>query len=203
MIRAVAPGPAQRHVDLMGDIDLTGKLLIAMPEMGDPRFDRSVIYMCAHSDEGAMGLILNKPTGDVWMSDLFDQLDIETGAGTPRRMVHFGGPVETGRGFVLHSDDYLSSIASLEVAPGIAMTATLDVLEEIAAGRGPERFVMMLGYSGWGPSQLEGEIAQNGWLTCDASDTLVFDTPADTLWQAALRTLGVDALTLSAAAGRA
>jgi len=187
----------------MGDIDLTGKLLIAMPDMGDPRFDRSVIYMCAHSDEGAMGLILNKPTGDVWMSDLFEQLEIETGAATPRRMVHFGGPVETGRGFVLHSDDYLSSIASLEVAPGIAMTATLDVLEDIAAGQGPRQFRMMLGYAGWGPSQLEGEIAQNGWLTCDATDALVFGTAPDALWQAALRTLGVDALTLSASAGRA
>ncbi|MFZ5965267.1 YqgE/AlgH family protein [Thalassococcus sp. BH17M4-6] len=183
--------------------DLTGKLLIAMPGMGDPRFAHSVVYLCAHSDEGAMGLIVNKPSGDVSMTMLLDQLSIEPSADMSGQQVHFGGPVEMGRGFVLHSPDYESVMTTLEVDPDIHMTATLDVLEDIARGQGPRERLMMLGYAGWGAGQLEAELAENGWLVCDASPDLVFRTSDDGKWQAALATLGVSALTLSSEGGRA
>lgn len=184
-------------------MDLTGKLLIAMPGMGDPRFERSVVFMCSHGDDGGMGLIVNKPADDVRLQDLFEQLDIEDGAKNPDRLVHYGGPVEGSRGFVLHSDEYESKLYSMTAPGGFAMTATLDILEDIAADRGPERALMMLGYAGWGPGQLEQEIAMNGWLIAEACFELVFDLPDDRKWGAALRSIGVEPLSLSASAGRA
>ena len=189
-------------------MDLTGKLLIAMPGMGDPRFERAVVFLCSHGDDGAMGLIVNKPAPDVSLADLLAQLEIAAaapagGAAKTGVPVHFGGPVEAARGFVLHSSDYTSNLHSMEVSAGFSMTATLDILEDIAAGRGPKRALMMLGYAGWGPSQLESEIAMNGWLTAEATADLVFTLPDDEKWGAALKTLGVDPLTLSASAGHA
>ncbi len=184
-------------------LDLTGKLLVAMPGMSDSRFDHSVVLVCVHSDQGAMGLVLNKPSSDVRMSDVLDQLDIDPSTHARPLTVHFGGPVETGRGFVLHSLDYTSSLHTLNVQGGFGMTATLDILEELAQGGGPNRALMMLGYAGWGPGQLENEIAHNGWLTIDASPALVFDEPPLTKWQAALQSIGVDPLGLSAHAGHA
>lgn len=188
---------------MTSDIDLTGKLLIAMPGMGDPRFEHSVIFMCAHSGEGAMGIIINKPTVDLKLRDLLEQLSITPGQDMRNVVVHFGGPVEHGRGFVLHDYGYHSSISTLDVNEDFAMTATLDILEDLADGRGPRHVVMALGYAGWGPGQLESEIAQNGWLTCEAGKEIVFDTPDAEKWEAALKSLGVDALALSASAGRA
>ncbi|KPP86702.1 MAG: putative transcriptional regulator [Rhodobacteraceae bacterium HLUCCO07] len=185
------------------DMDLTGTLLIAMPGMGDPRFDKSVVFVCAHSDEGAMGLIVNKPTDDLRLSALVEQLELGDGGCARDLPVYFGGPVEHGRGFVLHSGDYTSPISTLRVNDDFALTATLDILEELAAGRGPMRAIMALGYAGWGPGQLESEILANGWLTAEAGADLVFDTADARKWSAALRTLGVDPLSLSAAAGRA
>jgi putative transcriptional regulator len=188
---------------LEGRTDLTGQCLIAMPGMGDPRFEHSLVYLCAHSEDGAMGLIVNKPTDELTMGELLEQLDV---ADTPRPLpapVYFGGPVETGRGFVLHGDDYRSPMATLAVTAELRMTATLDVLEEIGAGRGPARYLMMLGYAGWGPGQLEGEIAQNAWLTCPADAELMFATPDVDKWESALSRIGVPALALSAEAGRA
>lgn len=184
-------------------LDLTGKLLIAMPSMADTRFAHSVILLCAHSDKGAMGLILNKPSSDIRMSDVLEQLDILPNDSAASMIVHFGGPVETGRGFVLHSQDYQSHLHTLRVPGGYGMTATLDILEEIARGQGPDRVLMMLGYAGWGAGQLESEIAQNGWLTADAHKSLVFDIPATAKWSAALESIGVDPISLSSAAGRA
>jgi putative transcriptional regulator len=184
-------------------LDLTGKLLVAMPGMADSRFDHSVILVCVHSDQGAMGLVLNKPSSDVRMSDVLDQLDIDPTAQARALTVHFGGPVETGRGFVLHSLDYTSSLHTLNVEGGFGMTATLDILEELAKGGGPHQALMMLGYAGWGPGQLENEIAHNGWLTIDASPQLVFEEPSLTKWQAALLSIGVDPLGLSSHAGHA
>ena len=184
-------------------MDLTGKLLIAMPGMGDPRFDGSVILLCSHSDEGAMGLIVNKPASDVRLSDLLEQLDIDVRAVNLARLVHFGGPVEGGRGFVLHSPDYGSRIHTLEVIPGVCLTATLDILEDIAAGKGPEKALMLLGYAGWGPGQLEGEMARNGWLTADAAPELIFGTPDGQKWSEALKTLGIEPVMLSGSAGHA
>ncbi|HBS48966.1 MAG TPA: YqgE/AlgH family protein [Rhodobacteraceae bacterium] len=184
-------------------MNLTGKLLIAMPGMGDPRFDHSVVFLCSHDDEAAMGLIVNKPSADVTMKELMTQLELTPGPGQRNVPVYFGGPVEGARGFVLHTPDYASNLQTLAVNDGFAMTATLDILEDIAEGRGPERSMMVLGYAGWGPGQLESEIAMNGWLTTEADPKLVFDTPNAEKWGAALARLGVDPLTLSADAGRA
>ncbi len=186
--------------------DLTGKLLIAMPGMGDPRFEKSVVFLCAHSPEGAMGLIVNKPIPDLAFADLLRQLGVrgpEAGAALPAKRIHFGGPVEPGRGFVLHSADYRNNAATLRVGQSFGMTATLDILEHIVAGHGPSHAILALGYSGWGPGQLESEIARNGWLTAEASPELVFSEDDGGKWSGALGTLGVHALTLSSAAGRA
>lgn len=185
-------------------LDLTGKLLIAMPDMGDLRFEHSVVFICSHSDDGAMGLIINKPAEDVMLSDLLKQLEIT--AHPPERgqmPVHFGGPVESVRGFVLHSAEYDAHLHSMKVSENFSMTATLDILEDIATGKGPDRALMALGYAGWGAGQLEGEIARNGWLTVDADADLIFDLENEGKWVAALKLLGVDPLSLSASAGRA
>ncbi len=184
-------------------LDLTGKLLVAMPGMGDPRFDRSVIFVCAHSEEGAMGLIVNKPASDVDLGAVLEQLDIEVDPESRHMPIHIGGPVETSRGFVLHSTEYQSRLKTLEISENFGMTATLDVLEDIAAGDGPRAALIMLGYAGWGAGQLEGEISRNGWLTVDAGAELIFSTDDDAKWAAALGTLGVDPLGLSGMAGRA
>lgn len=188
----------------MQDVEnLTGKLLIAMPGMMDPRFAHTVILLCAHSDEGAMGLILNKPAQELKLDDLLKQLSIAPIAGAEGTPVYFGGPVETGRGFVLHSEAYRSALSSMVVEPFFAMTATQDILEDIGAGTGPDKFIAALGYSGWGPGQLESEIVQNGWLIAEGTEALVLDTPPSEIWRAALGQLGVDPMTLSASAGHA
>lgn len=184
-------------------MNLSGKLLIAMPGMGDPRFERSVVFLCAHSAEGAMGLIVNKPAPDVSFRGLLEQLGIEAQPGTAEIRVHFGGPVEHGRGFVLHSGDYRSNSSTLRVDDRFGMTATLDILEDIARGAGPAASILALGYSGWGPGQLESEILRNGWLTSEATPELVFSSQNAQKWERALRGLGIDPLTLSASAGRA
>jgi len=200
----LAPSPLRPHYQIMSTTtELTGKLLIAMPDMGDARFDRSVVYMCAHSSDGAMGLIVNKPTPDIRFSDLLEQLSIDEGDLTTDVRVHFGGPVETGRGFVLHTSDYASGAGTMEVADGIAMTATLDILEDIATGAGPNRSMLGLGYAGWGPGQLEGELVRNGWLVCDATEDILFGRAAEHKWTAALKVLGIDPLMLSAEGGSA
>ncbi len=182
-------------------MDLTGQLLIAMPGMGDPRFEHSVVFMCSHGEDGAMGLIVNKPA-DVKLAELLGQLEID-GSSSVDAPVFYGGPVETARGFVLHSSEYASKLYTMDVPGGFGMTATLDVLEDIAQGRGPAKSLMMLGYAGWGPGQLEGEIGMNGWLTTEATQGLVFGVESAAKWSAALESLGVDPLTLSASAGRA
>lgn len=182
---------------------LDGKLLIAMPGMSDPRFDHSVIFMCSHSSDGAMGLIVNKPADDLKFNDLLKQLNIEASSNARSVRVHLGGPMEYGRGFVLHSADYASNESTLDVSDDFGMTATLDVLEDISQGSGPEKCILAMGYSGWGPGQLEDEIARNGWLICDAERDIVFGRNDDGKWGAALGTLGIDPLLLSADGGRA
>jgi putative transcriptional regulator len=183
--------------------DLTGKLLIAMPGMGDPRFEHSVVFMCAHSADGAMGIIINKPNPDITFHGLLDQLKIGRVDGCPNRAVHFGGPVGMGRGFVLHSGDYRPGASSMTVNPTFAMTATLDILKAMAQGDGPREAILALGYAGWSPGQLESEISANGWLTGDAAPDLVFGTDNGGKWGAALRAMGVDARMLSSQAGHA
>lgn len=191
----------EKSIEMTGD--LTGKLLISMPGMGDQRFEHSVVFLCAHSDDGAMGLIINKPAKDVVLGDVLGQLDINVTEGVKQSKVHIGGPVETARGFVLHSRDYQSDLQTLNVDDDFAMTGTLDVLEEIGSAKGPQRSQLMLGYAGWGAGQLEGEIRHNGWLVCDATPELVFEVADDQKWSKALDSIGVNPLSLSAVAGRA
>ena len=181
---------------------LTGQLLIAMPQMRDPRFERSVIYMCAHSNDGAMGLVVNRLFEALTFPDLLSQLNIDSGDKTRPIRVHFGGPVESGRGFVLHSDDYVRD-GTLVVNGGFALTATIDILKALADGDGPHRSILALGYAGWGPGQIEGEIVQNGWLTAPADPQLVFDADLDHKWERALAKLGVSPTSLSGQAGHA
>ncbi|QDL91923.1 YqgE/AlgH family protein [Paroceanicella profunda] len=182
---------------------LSGKVLIAMPGIGDPRFERSVIFLCSHSEEGALGLIVNRPAPGIGFADLLGQLDIEEGSGTRQLRIMLGGPVERSRGFVLHSDDYSLTEATLPVAEGIGMTASVDILRALATGEGPEHAVLALGYSGWGPGQLEEEIRANGWITGDVDDALLFGEDDAGKWTAALQRLGVDASMLSRDGGMA
>ncbi|QHQ37510.1 YqgE/AlgH family protein [Algicella marina] len=182
---------------------LDGKMLIAMPGMGDLRFERSVIFMCAHSDDGAMGLMINKPAPDLRFADLLEQLEIDKGPLMHDTDVFFGGPVEHGRGFVLHTNDYEVSDSTMKVNASFAMTATIEILRDIADGTGPREALLCLGYAGWGPGQLEGELQQNGWLTCDADETLIFGTKSADRWTGALGRLGIDPRLLSAEGGRA
>lgn len=185
---------------------LSGKLLIAMPGMGDPRFEKTVIFLCAHSEDGALGLVVNRRAGSVKREDLFRQLDIEPAAARqadPAGAIHYGGPVETSRGFVLHSSDWSVEEATLEVDDAFSMTATVDVLKAIAEGNGPRRAMIALGYSGWGGGQLEGELRRNGWLTCDADEEIVFGEDDSGKWAAALRRIGIDPSLLSATGGTA
>lgn len=184
-------------------LDLNGKLLVAMPGMGDPRFDLSVIFMCSHSPKGAMGLIINKPAPDLEFKDLLAQLDIQPDPEAEQIRVHFGGPVEHGRGFVLHSSDYGTNDSTLRVGTDYGMTGTLDILEDISHGAGPEHSLLAMGYAGWGPGQIEDEIARNGWLICDAELSLVFGSDNDGKWQKALESMGINPLLLSADGGRA
>jgi putative transcriptional regulator len=182
---------------------LDGKLLIAMPGMSDPRFDKTLIYICAHSTDGAMGLIVNKPAIDLQFSDLLEQLNITPAQSYRPIEVHFGGPVEHGRGFVLHSKDYIAKDSTLEVNDDFGMTATLDILEDISQGNGPNSCLLALGYAGWGPGQLEDEIRANGWLTCEADAALIFSDNNQEKWSGAIESLGFDPRLLSATGGSA
>tara|TARA_R110002073_G_scaffold98573_1_gene226049 strand:+ start:523 stop:1098 length:576 start_codon:yes stop_codon:yes gene_type:complete len=180
---------------------LAGRFLIAMPQMGDPRFARTVVFLCAHGDEGAMGLVVNREADNISFDDLLEQLGIDdpTINALP---IHSGGPVETGRGFVLHSRDYFQE-GSIEVTDSVAMTATVDILRSIAEGGGPRKRLLALGYAGWGQGQLESEIQANGWLIADADDDILFSFDVEQKWLQALANLGVDPAALSGTAGRA
>jgi putative transcriptional regulator len=181
---------------------LTGQLLIAMPAMADPRFAQSVIYLCAHTPEGAMGLVLNRPLKRPSFEDLLRQLDVAPLPPARRIRLHAGGPVDNARGFVLHTTDWTGD-GSLRVDDGLALTASLDVLKAIAEGGGPRESILALGYAGWGPGQLDAEIQQNAWLSVSADETIVFDGDHDTKWRRAFAKLKIDPLLLSDAAGHA
>ena len=185
---------------------LDGQILIAMPGMQDPRFHRSLVYLCAHSADGAMGLIVNKRADDLKLKDLFGRLGIPIGDGPgelARAPVHYGGPVEMGRGFVLHSSDYHSDDATMQIDDATSMTATLDILHAMATHRGPNRAIIALGYAGWAPGQLEAELQANGWLACPADENLLFGADEDSKWNQALAKLGVHPAMLSPTGGRA
>jgi putative transcriptional regulator len=181
---------------------LSGQLLVAMPQMSDPRFARTVVYLCAHSAEGAMGLVVNRLIDSLSFGNLLAQLGVEV-EGAPADMpVHFGGPVESSRGFVLHTSDYHQD-STLVIDDEIALTATVDVLRAIARGTGPRRRVLALGYAGWAPGQLDAEIQANGWLLVPADLDLVFGDENDAKWERAIAKLGIDLSLLSSEAGHA
>jgi putative transcriptional regulator len=188
---------------------LDGQMLIAMPSMGDERFSRSVIYVCAHSTEGAMGIVVNQPAANISFPDLLVQLDVipaadviqlPTGAGVA---VLKGGPVDTQRGFVLHSSDFFIENSTLPIDEGICLTATLDILKAIARGTGPRNAILALGYAGWAPGQLENEIQHNGWLHCSADPELIFGKDVGGKYTLALKKIGIDLGMLSSEAGHA
>jgi putative transcriptional regulator len=192
------------------DIYLNAQMLLAMPSMGDTRFERSVIYICAHSKDGAMGIVVNKSADEITFPELLEQLHIIPEENRinvrPARQdihVHFGGPVETGRGFVLHSSDYFSDDATLPIDENTGLTATLDVLRAIAKGNGPRQALLALGYAGWGPGQLEQEILSNGWLHCDADEQLLFGTDLGSKYAAAMTKIGIMPGQLTSQSGRA
>ena len=195
---------------------LDGQLLLAMPSMTDPRFDRSVIYMCSHSEEGAMGLVINSPAANIDFAGLLDQLNVtydqERISGEvyfPKKqeyeeevILHAGGPVEIGRGFILHTADYVQE-STMVISETIALTATIDILADIAQGTGPDNYIVALGYTGWGKGQLEEEINRNSWLNIEADEELLFRTDLDLKWVRAMAKLGVDITMLSTHAGNA
>jgi putative transcriptional regulator len=183
------------------DNSLKGRVLIAMPHMGDPNFARTVVFLCAHGEDGAMGLVVNKEADSIEFDDLLDQLGIEENH-INAIPVHDGGPVDTGRGFVLHSRDYFQD-GSVMVTDDIAMTATVEILRSIAEGGGPRKRLLALGYAGWAPGQLENEIQANGWLITDADDDVLFSYELEQKWNGALQKLGIDPAALSGTAGRA
>jgi len=200
--KSAEPVPGRGYLD--------GQMLIAMPTMNDERFSRAVIYVCAHSTEGAMGIIVNHPAANIKFPELLVQLEvipaverIQLPTCAEDVKVLKGGPVETGRGFVLHSADFFIENSTLPIDEGICLTATLDILKAIARGNGPASAILALGYAGWAPGQLEQEIQQNGWLHCSADSELIFGTDTDTKYQKALRKIGIDPAMLSSEAGHA
>lgn len=186
---------------------LDGQLLIAMPTMGDKRFHRSVIYLCTHSAEGAMGIILNQRAKNISFEDLLGQLKIRKDEAIVAEFlqlpVHVGGPVSTERGFVLHSNDYKSNDATMTISNGICLTATVDILRAMATGRGPKHSILALGYSGWAAGQLETEIQANGWLHCASDSELIFDADLELKYERAISKLGIDLSHLVSEAGHA
>lgn len=208
--KAKRAGKAAAGQDGEPDGYLDGQLLIAMPVMDDERFSRAVIYLCAHSSEGAMGIIVNRAAGSIDFPELLAQLDlidrdddIVLPDSAETLKILKGGPVETGRGFVLHSSDFFIKNATLPIDDGICLTATLDILKAIANGSGPKRAVLALGYAGWAPGQLESEIQHNGWLHCAADADLIFGRDVDDKYQRALDKIGIDLAMLSNDAGHA
>jgi len=191
----------------MSDSDgafLTGRLLVAMPGIGDPRFERAVIFLCAHNAEHAMGLAINRPVAGLSLGSVLKRLKVESTIALPEDLVLMGGPVERDRGFVLHTDDYASPTSSVSVIPGVSLTATPEVLQAIAGHNSrPRRSILALGYAGWGAGQLEQEILGNTWLTCEADEQLIFDDDHETNWRRALAKIGVSPERLSVMTGRA
>lgn len=181
---------------------LRGQILVAMPQMRDPRFDKSLILMCGHDSDGAMGIVFNKILTEMSFQDLIDQSDFQSEQQISDRPLYYGGPVEIGRGFVLHSSDHLDK-ASLLITDDVALTASANILESLAKEKGPDHALVALGYAGWSPGQLEGEILQNSWLIFPADGSIIFDANPETLWERTLKKFGIDPNFLSTQAGHA
>jgi putative transcriptional regulator len=181
---------------------LTGQLLIAMPQMQDTRFDRSVIFMCVHNEDGAMGLMVNRLSEDLTFAELLEQVGVEGGEDMGGVPIHIGGPVDTGMGFVLHTSDY-EQANTIKVNENISLTHTVEILKDIAEGHGPRQVMLALGYAGWGAGQLDGEIQANSWLNVPADESLVFGEVQQDKWQRSIAKLGIDISLLSGDAGHA
>lgn len=181
---------------------LTGQLLIAMPQMQDTRFHRTVIYVCVHNEDGAMGLVVNRLSDELTFPDILEQVGVEGGSDVDSLPIHVGGPVETGMGFVLHTSDYRQS-NTIRVDDTISLTHTVEILKDIAEGRGPRQAMLALGYAGWGAGQLDGEIQENSWLTVPADESIIFDGEQQNKWERSIAKLGVDISLLSGEAGHA
>ncbi len=187
---------------LKGDSPFRDTLLIAMPTMNEGFFNRSVVYICAHSEAGAMGIVINQKLPDVQFGELLDQLHMPKSQLIVEPIVHFGGPVETGRGFVLHSIDFMRE-DTVRINDNLCITGTVDILRAMAEGKGPHQSIFALGYSGWGPGQLEAEMQANAWLTVPCDDDLLFSTDLSHKWERAMNKIGVNPVLLSMDSGHA
>jgi putative transcriptional regulator len=183
-------------------MDLTGQIIVSMPSLQDDRFYKTVIYMCAHSSEGSMGIIINKRIDYDLYPDLLEQLGIDKPIYNKRLFVRYGGPVESGRGFVLHSDDMIRK-ESLSIDNGIALTSTTEFFEDLSNGKGPKNSILALGYAGWGPGQLENEIIKNNWMTLSVDNSFLFDDKVSHKWLQAYNIIGINPNNLSSNSGRA
>lgn len=181
----------------------SGRLIIATPDMGDPRFRLAVIYICSHDEKGAMGIIINKPKAGLYISDLLEQIGIEGEVKVADTAVLNGGPVDIDRGFVLHSPDYFKDESSLKLSDTLTLTSTKDVLEALVTDKAPSKVMLAVGYAGWGAGQLEKEIAQNSWLVSEVDETLIFNDDLDSKWAKALQIMGISPQHLSRTGGRA
>lgn len=200
------------EIDLNNDKQtiLDGKILVAMPSMSDERFERSVIFLCTHSKDGSMGIVVNQRAESVTFSEVLSQLDI-LNADEEKSLaeevdcmpIHLGGPLQTERGFVLHSCDYRSKKFTIRIDDRVNLTTTLEIIKDIVKGRGPENALLALGYAGWGPGQLEREIQENGWLVCNSNDEIIFSDDLDMMYDLALRNNGIDPALLSSTGGHA
>lgn len=184
------------------DSCLTGKMVVAMPNMKDPRFENTVIFICGHDQSGAMGLVINKLVENITLNSLLEQLQIEIEEVIEDKPIYYGGPVEMGRGFVLHSAEYTHD-SSVKIGDDLMLTATIEILRDIARSKGPEKCLLALGYAGWSPGQLEQEIQSNCWLEVEADNQVLFETPLDQRWKKTLLNLGIDPAMLSVEAGHA
>jgi len=183
-------------------MNLTGKIIVSMPSLQDERFFKTVIYMCAHSSEGSMGIIINKKIDYDLYPDLLEQLGIDKPLDNKKLFIRYGGPIESGRGFVLHSDDILRQ-ETLNIDKGVALTSTSEFFDDLAKGKGPKNSILALGYAGWGPGQLENEIIQNSWISLSVDTSFLFDEEVSHKWSQAYKIMGVDPNNLSFQSGRA
>lgn len=181
-------------------MNLTGQFLISMPTLEDERFYKTVIYMCAHSKDGAMGIIINKKIDYDMYPDLLEQLGIDKPLLNKKLFIRYGGPVESGRGFVLHSDEVVQK-ETLTISKGIALTSTSEFFEDLSKGKGPKNSILALGYAGWGPGQIELELVSNSWITLEADSNFIFDESVSNKWNDAYNLLGVDPNKLSTRSG--
>ena len=183
-------------------MNLTGKIVVSMPDLEDNRFFKTVIYMCAHSLDGSMGIIINKKIDYDLYPDLLEQLGIDKPLNNKKLFIRYGGPMESGRGFVLHSDEFIRK-ESLNINKGVALTSTAEFFDDLSIGKGPKNSILALGYAGWGPGQLENEIMQNSWITLSIDNSFLFDDEVSQKWHQAYKLMGIDPLKISHNSGRA